>query len=419
MSLRERLEKRAWENDWPSLPSDAVLPPAHWLEALPLNLFEDVSARYRPLAEQSFAQFPSIVNGQSHAPLPQAVLERYLDALDTWNHAVRWQATWPPSLEGLGSAIAASAKPDFKHASTEVTLGLALLLHAYPKLAWASIQSLPTWKRKTLPEAWFQEIEPTLAPSAPSEDETSAPTPSPAPVAAPVAEPAPQPSQRAEPPPSALWLQGVLQDLKDAQAPQPLLRQRLDAEIKQHRQAHPRADWFEAEFFPALLHQPMDLLRVMLRNWPDDLSFTVDDPVAWVKTRGFWQQLQAAEDTQALMMRQVLPRLVDTRHWSDMTRVVLLRFMVNYTKHDPQAFEQRMDLWQAWGGRLDQNGRLPKDPVPETSGFSAQQPTTVLDWIREAQVPAWNAWCQRQSALMDESGMSSPPTPARPRRSGP
>lgn len=442
-SLRQRLEGRSWEQDWPNTPPGVALPTFDWVGVLALDPFEQTEAKHRGLAVRQMAQMPALLQGRAHDPLPQAIVHRHLDALEAWNASVTWQATWPPTLEGLGRAIATSITPGNARQTADSLLGVCVFLNAYPELAWAAIQATPKWKRQALPEAWFEvkevappaaeppaiasaEKPPIKSPPAPSVEAPSVLPSDSKGVTPPGAVPPAAKRARSEPsrpaPKAAPWLAHLLTDLSTSSQAQPLLRQRFDSEIKTQRQSA-GASWFEDEFFPAVAQLSPALLKVMLRNWPDGLHFSPADPIGWVKGNALWGQLRDAHESKPILMQQVLPRVVDTRGWTDVSRVLMLRFMVSYAKHDPEVFAQRMALWQSWGGRLDMKAPKARDQGDEAEGNMfdmSRHQTTVLDWIRAQDVPMWNTWTEGKvtEAPMHASMPSALPPAPRTRRSG-
>jgi hypothetical protein len=195
--------------------------------------------------------------------------------------------------------------------------------------------------------------------------------------------------------------------------------QALDQALKRLQASTAQSHWFEEVLLPGLLALPPADLLELQDVWPPHARYVLADPVGLMKNSKFWAGLRdAGPVAQKMLSEDWLPRLVASDEWSPTDRIRMLRFMVAYVKTDRPLFEQRLGLWQAWGGQLNESAQLPHEHTApdEGSAFSAPavQSKSALQWLDEQGVPMWSEWAAQQRSA------SPPVSPRRsPRQRGP
>lgn len=364
--LSELLAARSWERDWPVGNRSPNALPESW----------GVPSCDAPDLGPIFAGGPA-------APVSIQVLRQALAHLDVWNNWAASDLTFPPTTRGLAQALVKGLGSDAPLDIQEIT---PRLLQWYPLMAWAALDAnrdladrLPTKLR----EAWWPA--PAAAPESASATGSNRSERS-------------GRSRRERPTreePRFNWLRDTVVPLAQRDGLAPLIAQEVGEAIKRHHNHTACANWGERVLLPALMTLNESDLGHVMRHWPSDLRFAVDDPVDMVKQGRFWALLRDAEPAaQARLVNDALPRVLVTDEWSAEDRLRMLRHMLGFAKNNRAAFEQRLALWQNWGGDLDERGVLSKDRAADPGNeFEVSSATkSGLDWIREQDVPIWNQW---------------------------
>lgn len=397
MSQPKFIQEKAWRSSWPEDISEVVenspLPDVPWKGQI---------ARYRRVF-QAMAGL-----GGVSSSLPE--IEDLIQKMNRWSDRHSVYFSWPPTMDGWNRAVWATlSEPQGKD-------DMAWLLAGYgPSLRMALSQ-------KPRPASWATTFQAAIAPAIvkdevklPNEAPTSAPESAPPdPVKASVKKDA-VPRRDAPAPVRAKfeeskevlgarqWIQGLLRDFRAQSLPQGLMVENFDKEIKrrigdsEYTGQKREAAWLEYEFLPAAAGLALDDMKMLAGLWSDSHSRSFIDPQKTLEGKRFWAQIEGIDGSaRGFFVDTLLPTVIDSSEWSSGVRFRLAKEMFAWTKAKPQLFDERLGLWLAWGGRMDD-----AEPAQAAEGnrFSkaTTTPETVADWLRSSGIPAWSAAADNNS----------------------
>jgi hypothetical protein len=428
-TLKTLMTERQWEQDWPAHdPATHQAVPADWNTVV-------LGSQSLPSGLDQVAKLLKRDRG-AHPTIRQ--LREVIAALTEWNQWAEDILTFPATLSAFGAALAAGLDQERSTKIKEQSRAVAV---CYPELSWAALNTDPALRTR-LSSDLVQALWPTppAQPEVPQPPALGAAVPVPAPSTATRTTPSPGASVRAptSAPPAgprtsaredaahaprtydteARWPREKLLPIVHGagQNPTALVSQSLDEALRHHYNATTKNNpavahtWTEDVLLPALMSLKAPELKDLMAYWPNSFQCEVKNPLDLVKKGLFWAQLRDAEpDAQRLLVQNVLPVVVKTDNWTIEDRLRMLRVMLSYTKNKAELFEQRLDLWQRWGGNLNEPGVLAKDrqAASEEDAFdSSSAAKSALDWIREQNVPVWNQWLAQRDAAPEASGPS-------------
>lgn len=378
MNLAHLIQNKPWRASWPSQITETLeggdLPDVPWKGQM---------VRYRRL-------FNSL-EGQGHCSFKE--MQEFIERMQDWSdrHAVYF--TFPATMDGFRRAVWATlSEPQGKDDMAWLWAGYGPSV----RLALSEKPSDPHWAN-----VFQKAIEASLKP-APTTVAASAPeTPPAPPVSAPVASPAvpakdfstklDQRNAEKVEPESVVnlreWLTAALM-ASFADKPEGVLQEEFDHVLKVHaaeKAINPRVlgTWIEYELFPAAAGLDEKLLKRMVAIWPESHTGSFVDPARTLSQKRFWAILEdVKQPAREVVFTEVLPKLINSEQWDSPLRYELAKHMLAWTTRRPEAFEERLQLWFRWGGRLND---APEVVVSENQGRFAGGITpveTVEDWVR-------------------------------------
>lgn len=424
-TLKALMSERPWEQDWPVQDSQAraaVHLPEKWRAGLDaLFIGSDHLRSVDPVAH--------LLRGTPEAAPTVRQLRQVLDGFDKWNAWAEDHLTFPPSLAAFGAALAAGLSDK----NTVLREQTQTVVCCYPELSWAALSASPALLEKvpaSMLEHWRPApvpVAPVVPAQAPAVPVTAAPSTA-APVTKPPAASRPAPREEAghrarSYDHEARWVrEKLLPVVRESQGnPSALVSQSLDEALRGHYNATRPTPWVEEVLLPALMGLKAGELKELMAYWPNSARYEVKNPVELVNQPLFWAQLRDAEpDSQRMLVHNVLPLVIQSDNWTTEDRLRMLRIMMAYAKNKQELFDQRLDLWQQWGGNLHEKGVLNKDrqAAQNEDEFGASSAAkSALDWMREQNVPLWNQWLARQPSESPHATVTAPAAnpPRRPR----
>jgi hypothetical protein len=411
-TLNELMTERLWEQDWPVIETGIALSmPTGWPG---LSHSEDQAEVKNLLAKER--AHPTVLG-----------LRTALEDIDKWNDWANQYLTYPATVIGMGKALAEGLKPGTGRNINDLT---HRVIGLYPQMSWAVFNAVPNLV-KELPAEWREKGWPTpvvkpasvAAGVVPAPAEVVLPENAPAPMSAPaysgatpVHPPASasraaekteaSPAQRTEAAQkrAARWIREQLLPIARRTDAAPLIIQDMDEAIKLHLNATLRPDWAEEILLPSLMALNGDELGELMIHWPPSARYALTNPLETVAKPRFWAQLREADDgARQKLVSDVLPRVIRSEDWSSEDRLRMLRQMLGFVKSDRANFEQRIELWEKWGGNLHEKGVLAKDRAAQSEEDSAFGTSPAaksgMDWIAEQPHEMWKAWlADRQAA---------------------
>lgn len=393
MSMPKFMKDKPWRSAWPE---DII-------ETVETTAVPDVSWKGQVAKYKRVFQAMMGVEGVNSSLSEISDLTR---KMERWSdrHAVYF--SWPPTMEGWARAVWATlGEPQGKD-------DMAWLLAGYGPSLRLALSERPG------PASWAISLQAALAPAIVKDSVAAPPASSPT-VAAPVA-PTEAPARAVprkrpvetvvakpqfEEPKEVLetraWISSLLSEFASSSAPQGLLIEKLDREVKERVENRSQAGqkreagWLEYELLPAIAALPSEKLDLLVDLWSVSHSKSFIDPQKTLSGKRFWAILEHIEDpARGVFVNRVLPKLIDSSEWSSSTRYKLATEMLAWTKNRPDAFEERLALWQSWGGRLEDAEAV---PVTEGNRFNkaSAPPDTVEAWIRANNIAAWNQIIER------------------------
>lgn len=172
--------------------------------------------------------------------------------------------------------------------------------------------------------------------------------------------------------------------VEETQAPLPVQQEHFNGLIKQDILSKKGTGseaanyWLEDTLLPALSGMKADQMQVFLRLWGQGWGLTFNHPASAMRNGHFWQNLanMQSPDRQCFV-KDVLPNLVHTSEWSFRDRLEMLQAMVEKLQGKSWLLQERLGLWMAWGGDLDEEGA---DPTISDEGF-LRSTTTARRWL--------------------------------------
>ena len=310
----------------------------------------------RPEIEEARAVIAALDPHMTNAaPVALSTAIRAAKSLSHWFDNATTQLTWPPTVAGFSAA----ARPLFKmDASPEDRWVLGLLDALRPDLVFVAHRDFkasgePSWINGA--PSLSAEASSAKAPSSPRTHAASAIV--------------------------VEWLN----DLRQRDDSLALLREDLDGKIKRSivstkgTQSRARNYWLEDILIPALTDLTVEDLSDLLRFWPTHQKGTFNDPAKAMESRNFWSNLRGMEaPARRFLLSNVLPAIVDTSEWTATQRIEMLEPMIERIKSYPDLVRQRLDLWKAWGGNLDEDVSLPAE-----EGALSAPTTSARAWLSE------------------------------------
>lgn len=337
---------------------------AQWKDWLPLPSQQEQQSVLPSLPEMQEAR--EIIaaldpHDVSATPVPLSKALRAAQALDAWFLAAADHLTWPPTASGFSLAAQSLFASD---ASPQQRFVLGLLDALRPDLVSVAHQAF----KLSGVQSWLSPME-----ASPVE-----PVPAAAPSQAKASQPAPPRHE------ASVQVKAWLVELRaQPDQPLPLLQEEFDGKIKRAvieskgTGLRARNYWFEDVLLPALTDLDATDLRDVLKFWPSHQNVTFNDPIKSMEQRSFWMNLRAMDyEPRNVMMTEVLPSLIDASEWTDEQRFGMVDPMVTWIKGYPDLVRQRLDLWKAWGGDLDQEVALPAE-----EGALTAPTTSARQWL--------------------------------------
>jgi hypothetical protein len=389
--MKDKTWRSAWPEDIVEVVENSALPDVSWKGQI---------AKYRRVF-QAMMGVEGVNSSLSEISDLTRRMERWSDRHDVY-------FSWPPTMEGWSRAVWATlGEPQGKD-------DMAWLIAGYGPSLRLALSERPS------PTSWSVSLQAALAPAIIVKDSLPvAPAPQSNPPTAShvaVTDASPRaPRRRSIDAASAkshfeeskevletrAWISLLLKEFINSDAPQGLLIEKFDREIKDRVEARAQsgqkreAGWLEYEFIPAIAALSAEKLETLVDLWSVSHSKSFIDPQKTLSGKRFWAILEGIEPpARGIFVNQVLPKLIDSSEWSSSTRYKLATEMLAWTKARPEAFEERLSLWQSWGGRLDDAEAAPASDGNRFSKVTTT-PETVEAWIKGNNVPAWNQVMER------------------------
>lgn len=420
-SLAELMKDRSWEQDWPIEIQASKAAPGQWLNGV---------GQVPESAE--LPAITALLNGRSAHPTVKALREAIED-LEQWNGWAAQFLTFPPTAQGMGKALVmgltAAAGRDINERTQRV-------MHLYPDLSWSALEAVPDQVPQldaALREKWWPTPTPVARPSAPPAPSSASGPTRPGAVTQPVVATAPTagsgapspaaPRPRAERPhgTEARWLRDQVLPLVRKDGNSTLIAQEVDAAIKRHFHSTMRANWAEEILIPSLMALKANEMAEIMPHWPSGARYEISNPIEFIQQPRFWAQMRDAEpDAQSRLVSDVLPRVIRSEDWTTEDRLRMLRLMLSFVRTNRSSFEQRIELWENWGGKLEEKGVLESDRAADSEMDSfgiSQAPKSGLDWIRESELPMWKEWVRDHEQARAAKAESTPDIANERRRS--
>lgn len=421
-SLAELMKDRPWEQDWPIEIQASKASPEQWLNGV--GQVPD-SAELPAIA--------ALLNGKPGHPTVKALREAIED-LDRWNEWASQFLTFPPTAQGMGKALVmgltAAAGRDINERTQRV-------MHLYPDLSWSALEAVPDQVPQldaALRQKWWPTPSPVARPSAPSPADPVPARPAAAPprasnpaptstagaaVPSPATASAPRPRTERPHGTEARWLRDQVLPLVRKDGNSTLIAQEVDAAIKRHFHSTMRPNWAEEILIPSLMALKANEMAELMPHWPSGARYEISNPIEFIQQPRFWAQMRDAEpDAQSRLVSDVLPRVIRSEDWTTEDRLRMLRLMLSFVRANRSSFEQRIELWENWGGKLEEKGVLESDRAADSemdSFGTSQAPKSGLDWIRESELPMWKDWVQDHDRAR-AAKVEAAPEPAHERR---
>ena len=390
------LGNTAWRALWPdALPEDFQSP-------LPDVPWKGQVARHRRLL-QAMAHVPGVSCGALEA-------SDLLRKMEEWTLRHSAHMSIPPTMEGWSRAVWATlSEPNGKE-------DMAWLWAGYASSVQQALRAPP------VQPAWVTAFLEGVRPAVHEEQAL----PAPAAVVGPEDRRAndtarkipPRPAARPAPPPTPevatlhAWLVEVLGELGRSNEPHGILVEKLDQRIKEQvaekAQPGPRrmSGWMEFMLLPAISLLDAQKMEALADLWPPHQATSFIDPQKTLSGKRFWGIVDGVANSSArqTLFSRLLPALIDSSQWSSGLRHGIAISMLEWTSSRPEAFEERLGLWRAWGGKME-DAPAKAAPAAGVFGQSQQVPETVGQWIASKNNKSWDAVVEK--------------LPASPRRSAP
>lgn len=427
-----------WSALWPKPPAAAP--------AAPLDISDAPEAFRRRWA--TVARVLALCNGAPgfHDPVPLSDARAVGRALDAWTESDAFNAlmTWPPTRRAFRALLAKEFEQD---PPTLVSLVMAIerpadaaaALHASAPHAlapvWRAVRAAQAHAIDTVSEQAVSSepvapASPPVAGSGPFADVAApAPVPSSEPrlVGASEARRAPSGTSgtgKPKPTPSEAVLV-LARDMagwaeRAAQQDEAVVREHINQAIKASIRTNKGVGasganyWFEDIAFPALCQLPVDTARTVVRLWPQHSGVTFNDPQKAMGNATFWRAIRFTDrPLRTFLVTEALPALVDTSAWTADLRLALLDPLLGPAREPGRKwlFDERLALWRAWGGRLDEECAVP-GAAPSESFLAPSKTTTARAWLLDQHVADWTQ--SLSSTFARESDPPAPPRRARP-----
>lgn len=382
MNIAKAISEKNWRSQWPSeiheSPDSASLPDVPWKGQV---------SRYRRIFQAMLGV------GNAHCGVSE--IHDLLDRMNQWSDRHASHFSWPPSVEGWNRAVwATMSEPQGKE-------DMAWLWAGYGPSLQLALSDRPS------PHAWavsllrgLPESEPDIAKGASSPGVVDSSKPSQAPPAAPVKRSAVAPKER-EISPDVMetrgWLLSQLVAIGNSQDPEGILQERFDQAIKERIDIEGRpgprmhAGWIEYRLIPAVAGLDANMINLLVDFWPQKHSRPLIDPVKTLSAPRFWALIEDApdKDARSAYVDRFLPTVIDTSEWSSSMRYQLGTAMFEWTAKRPKAFAERLGLWRAWGGKMD-DAATPASSDGSVFNKAFQPSETMESWIAAKSNPDWN-----------------------------
>lgn len=381
MNIAKMMSEKPWRSSWPDSISEdgneTTLPDVPWKGQI---------ARYRKVFQA--------LNGKEGASCSVSDARELLQRMEQWSERHASYFSWPPSQDGWARAVwATMEEPQGKE-------DLAWLWAVYGPAVRLALSEKPapqSWAASLLRAA---EVSTTasLPPAAPAASPTRA-TKEAAPVESVPLTKEPLPKEREASPEvkrTREWIEGLLSELSASKEPDGVISEKFDRAIKEAIENHTYeganriAGWIEYSFLPAIVSLDHAKMSMLADLWPTSQSRSFIDPQKTVSSKRFWAVLEEVSDeARPVLVGRILPTIIDSSEWSSSQRYSMAVEMLSWTKRRPAVFQERLRLWQAWGGRMDDAEAV---SAPEGNMFSKAHPPqeTVESWIKKQDIPEWN-----------------------------
>lgn len=388
MNIAKTVADRSWRSLWPAdiaeAPENAILPDVPWKGQISRN-------------RRIFQAMLGV--GGSHCGV--AEVQDLVRKMEDWSQRHAGYFSWPSTVDGWNRAVwATMSEPQGKE-------DLAWLWAGYGPSLQVALSEKPSphsWAVSLL-RALPDEATASVAPAAPAQAAPAAPVEPSRPEAAPSAPAQPRrtPAARKERElsPDVLetrqWLVSQLSAISSSKEPEGILQERFDQAIKERvvieGRPGPRmqAGWIEYRLLPAVAGLDAQSINLLVDFWPHSHSRPLIDAMKTLSAPRFWMLIEDApnQSARAAYVEKFLPTVIDASEWSSSLRYQLGATMLEWTAKRPEAFEERLGLWRAWGGRLDDAEAV---PASEGSVFTkAFQPAETMEqWIAAKANPLWD-----------------------------
>lgn len=394
LPLPTRISQASWSLEWPA--------GAEFGQGIPLSKQSLPPGLAWPWDRASTVL--AALSGEGEA-VPLDMAHQLLDSLDAWTRKSRAFLTWPATAPGFAAALVNSARtqdvdaiavlaayPDFCQRMMEQARALDPSLPTLAGLYGLAAggrrldrsrpadPARPAARPAQSPEA--ASVAPADRPvrSSDAAPETAADRPTRAPKA-----PASPPS-----PPAPFLLEWVARIQKTTEPA--IARQALDQSLKSTLSSHAGNgwSWFDRVLLPEIVKLTPSDLSALLSVWPRQSRFVPDSPVEWMDQPRFWVLLREAGPVRRdLLAEGGLAHLVDFSRTDAAMRFEMATKMLPFTARSPEAFKQRLAMWQSFGGDLDEAPSAASQDVDLSSSSAPSQ--TVRQWIIEQDNAEWNA----------------------------